>query len=510
MKWSRRVDRIVLLGSPNGGFRFRGFSWLRVLYALAVPFADFALEQVHSGRGYWVTNMRLRWLDVYRRRPGDPDKAHANNQDLEIEDPLMVDVVGMADRLVTSDDMHDSLAISRSWRLEIADTDHAGLVDISDGSSRRWEVISRAIWGKAEDQSDDIDAAFTADGTANDSMTVLSPGVDDGPTTNPDQTDESTADRAATSKNVLFIFHGIRATADDGWIATLRERLGMGMMVVAPDTGFFSAWEFALPFTRNRKTHDFLETYARAARHHDPLLHIPGPLERHVHDGQKHAEKVPAVRFRSILLAGTVLEPSFDWQKLVDRHQIGTYDGLSRSGENWKPGEVHNERVRVDFPVGIIAVLNGLKPWNRGVGPGGVIGFPNAPDVVRQDVKVYTGGHAGAFTGLHGEAPPNRIQITLRSTVVSNIRLAEIEQFVRDGRYGGANESEHHPPELAWGWFKVISRIARFAAWPIVVALGIRRGLGDTALRGTVRPPRACGRGRGVVRSIRSAAIHLT
>jgi energy-converting hydrogenase Eha subunit E len=393
--WAGKVSRIVLLGSPNGGYRFEGWSWLRVLYAVATPWADFAIEHAKSG-GYWVTNLRLRWFEAFRQ--------------LSREDrPEVVDVVGMDDRLVTPDDVRDTVRLTGSRRIEIADTSHAQLIDVSWASGRqwRWPMLRRAIF---------------------------------------DPLHESPASLAVDPQPVAFIFHGIRASADDEWIAELRRKLeASGTRVIAPDTGFFSAFEFALPFVRNRKAHDFLEQYGDAALTHDPdnfrfFGHSNGTYMM-----GRAMERVPAVRFRHILLAGTVLAPRYDWGNLLRRKQIGHYE----SGD-WSPGVVHNERGRIDVPVGILAgFLNGLWPWNKGVGPGGVVGFPNAPAVVQQDNGFFVGGHAGA---LGGSDPQRRDQIV---------------EFLNSGAY----VRHELPRKDSSRFFLTISRMMRLIAWPAVFAL---------------------------------------
>ena len=409
--WAHRVSRIVLLGSPNGGYKFEGWSWLRTLYALATPWADFAMEHAKSG-GYWVVNLRLRWFEAFRQ--------------LREEDwPAVIDVVGMDDRLVTPDDVKDTVRLTGSRRVEIADTSHGQLIDVSCSSTQwRWPILRRAIF---------------------------------------DPPEKASVSLAVSTQPVAFIFHGIRASADDSWISQLRMQLEKsGTHVIAPDTGFFSAFEFALPFVRNRKAHDFLERYGDVALTHDPDNFSFFGHSNGTYMMGRSMERVPAVRFRHLLLAGSVLTPRYDWGLLLRRKQIGHYDA-----GRWVPGVVHNERGRIDVPVGILAgLLNGLWPWNKGVGPGGVIGFPNAPIAVQQDNSFFIKGHSGAL----GAGDPDRRN--------------EIVQYLSTGAYAAHNVPRTDPSRL----FLIVSRIMRLLAWPLVFGFGIFYG------RMTVRVARSRGK----------------
>ena len=366
-EWPAKLDRIVLLGVPNGGFKFRkGVTFLKALYALATPLTDFGIEHAKAG-GYWATNLRLRWLDAFRDLP--PQMW-----------PYVAEVIGVDDRLVTGDDLKDSDYLPKTATFRIDGTDHAGLIDVRTGdeADRRWPTLARAIFGAEQ---------------------------------------ATTVSRISTQR-VYFIFHGIRASADDDWVDAMREELAKtGARVVAPDTGYFSAFEFALPFVRNRKAHDFLEKYGDLSVTHDPdnfafLGHSNGTYMM-----GRAMQRVPAVRFRTILLAGTVLNPMYDWALLRERRQIGSYLNMKDGTRRWRQGTVHNERARMDVPVGVLAAfLSGLKPFNRDVGPGGTVGFVNAESIVSQDPMRYAGGHAAALS------------------TSSRVRRAEIATFLKDGK----------------------------------------------------------------------------
>ena len=422
-EWPAKLDRIVLLGVPNGGFKFReGVTFLKMLYALATPFADFGIEHAKAG-GYWVTNLRLRWLDAFRDIP-------------EQMWPYVAEVIGIDDPLVISDDLKDSDYLPNTATFRLDGTDHAGLIDVrtDDDAKLRWPTLARAIFG-AEQATPPVSRIST--------------------------------------QRVYFIFHGIRASADDDWVETMRDALATtGARVVAPDTGYFSAFEFALPFVRNRKSHDFLEKYGDLAVTHDPdnfafLGHSNGTYMM-----GRSMQRVPAVRFRNILLAGTVLNPSYDWELLKERRQVGSYLNMKDGTRRWRQGTVHNERARMDIPVGVLAAfLSGLKPFNRDVGPGGTVGFVNAESIVSQDPMRYPGGHSAALS------------------TSSQVRRAEIATFLKDGKPphlpapeadGEARpvaapqpdgEKPAGPSAQKSRFFDWIGRVIPFVSWIAVVVL---------------------------------------
>ena len=420
-EWPAKLDRIVLLGVPNGGFKFReGVTVLKTLYALATPLTDFGIEHAKAG-GYWVTNLRLRWLDAFRDLP--PQLW-----------PYVAEVIGVDDRLVTGDDLNDSDYLPKTALFRLDGTDHAGLIDIrtADEEKRRWPTLALAIFG-AEQPTPPVSRVST--------------------------------------QRVYFIFHGIRASADDDWVAAMREELAKtGARVVAPDTGYFSAYEFALPFVRNRKAHDFLEKYGDIAVTHDPdnfafLGHSNGTYMM-----GRSMLRVPAVRFRSILLAGSVLNPKYDWALLRKRKQVGAYSDLNDGTRRWRDGAVHNERARTDVPVGVLAAfLAGLKPFNRDVGPGGTVGFVNAESIVSQDDMMYPGGHSAAL----GTTNPQRreeIATFLKKGKAAH-SLAEGGDATPDPTLAEVRGAPPGPTVKRSKVFDWIGRIIPFASWIIVALL---------------------------------------
>lgn len=398
--WAAITSRIVLLGVPNGGFELATWSLWGIAYRVASPWADFAVEDVAAG-GYWVTNLRLRWLEAFRDLP---------KSDL----PYVAQVRGTHDKRVRDKDLGDTRYLPATHTAPMVGADHAGLVNLEKPEDERvrWPVIRHAIFG----------------------------APDPVPPVVPPKTER-----------VAFILHGIRASNSDNWVDDMSQHMkGLGAHVVAPNTGFLSALEFFLPFTRNRKSHDFLKDYGDAAREYDPDNFVFLGHSNGTYMAARTMWKVPAVRFHRMLLAGTVVEPSFEWNTLVKRQQIGTHVAVGDRTE-WQNGLVHNDRARHDWPVGVLCnLVQGLRPWNSMVGPGGVEGFVNVnEDYITKDAHVYDGGHGAA---LQTSSPKRR---------------NEIAQFLTTG------EVSHHKLVEPSRRFQLFGRIVSWLSKPFVIALAL-------------------------------------
>lgn len=398
-RWAAITSRIVLLGVPNGGFALRKGSFWWWIYQLATPWADFAIEDASAG-AYWVANLRLRWLAAFRDLP--PESL-----------PYVVQVLGSDDGLVKDADLGDTDFLPATITVEMDDADHAGLIELPDRATEnaRWGVLKSAIFGRQ-----------------------TAPPV-----------------RQPKPDPVVFILHGIRASNSDPWVTQMTEHLSsLGMHVIAPNTGFFSAWEFFLPFSRNKKSHEFLRYYGDAARDFDPDNFVLLGHSNGTYMVGRSMHKTPAVRFHRMLLAGTVLEPDYPWQLLVRRQQIGRHERVD-GGTEWKNGVVHNERARRDWPVGVLCnLVMGLRPLNRMVGPGGVVGFVGVDEqIVTKDDRVFDGGHGAALKTSAGN------------------RKEQIATFLTTGTY------DDEPPVSSSAAFQFVGRLMYWLAWPLVLLLAV-------------------------------------
>ncbi|MFF2493473.1 alpha/beta fold hydrolase [Agromyces sp. NPDC058064] len=347
--WTGLVKRIVLLGSPNSGYRVNArktpLRW-RLAYALATPFFDFTFEKVMAG-GYWITDLRLRWLEAFRSTS---------------DRPRVIQILGTSDPLVTHTDVIDQKFMPHAKVYEIPNADHVGLIDVDAARdpNRRYRQLKDAILGRPDETVDD--------------------------------------ERPRTPGATAFVLHGIRASALGTWVEDLgadfaeatKQVEGEETLVINPDTGYFSALEFALPGTRRRKVHEFLRLYGEAYATRDPERFVFAGHSNGTYMMAQSLDRVPSMRFRRIYLAGTVLPRSYDWQRVFENEQIG------HRGDRWEAGEVRIDRATRDVPVGI------LCSWLRGlgsadVGTAGVDGFENISGRAIDQQRRVPGGHGAAL-----------------------------------------------------------------------------------------------------------------
>lgn len=370
--WAKKVTRIVLLGSPNAGFHGKNLGEWAWAYPLVAGLGSFAVESVHAG-AFWIANLRLRWLEVIRKLHAE----YAANPGSAPEPPLVVQVHGHQDDMVDRKDIDDSEFMPHTVGTEVSTGNHSGLVDLTDPATKekRWLELEYAIFGQP-------------------------PGAD--------------IFVPPSSDPVYFILHGIRASAYDDWISGLTNTLQSGQeeiaeekrlpKVVRLDYGFFSAVQFAIRGTRRANIHEFLDAYLAAV-----LTHRPDGFSFIGHSNGTYMmanvmDKVHAVRFRRIMLAGSVLPPRFNWEKLFGRRQIGHY-----GADGWQDGQVHNDRARRDWPVGFLA--NGLRYFYPDLGAAGFRGFEGTQaSRVTSHAHTFPKGHGAALMD-HSNYPPRMQQI---------------------------------------------------------------------------------------------------
>jgi hypothetical protein len=135
------------------------------------------------------------------------------------------------------------------------------------------------------------------------------------------------------------------------------------------------------------------------------------------------------MRFERILLAGSVLPTSYDWQGRVRDNQV---DAL------------RNDRAARDIPVGMLCSgLRGL--FMRDIGTGGVDGFL-WEDPRKTEVYYYRGGHGAAL---------------------ASDNLPRLASFVMDGTSTQPDGLMQEPS----GRFAMLSRAAPVFAWLIVAGV---------------------------------------
>ena len=358
--WAAAVTRIILFASPNRGIErldnafLRGFDWLlRHLVPL-----DFTYQDLMRGSNF-VTNLRINWIRIFA--PVTKQLAQLDGQAQQIFQthpdpdeprlPVVVQLLGSHDRSVHRDDSIDVLSSSTAVAGEIPDANHENLPDL--------------------DSAPDPEGRYLMLKTA-----ILTPDA------LPVREDGAAMPKVIRARHVVFILHGIRASSIDKWLRHVAKQVRAAYPpdtdVRRPSYGYFTALSFAFPALRRRNIHHFQDAYTEAlARHPDARFDFIGHSNGTYMLGQSLRD-VSSMKFRNVLLAGSVLPPDYPWDGKLG-HQVE---------------RVRSERGRMDWPVGwLCSALNeglGMKD----IGTGGYTGFIRGQV---EEEQFHPGGHGSMF-----------------------------------------------------------------------------------------------------------------
>lgn len=381
--WAHAVERVVLFASLNRGIEVsvRRRWWLPTVawFGRVLPFTRRWLVFDLLRASAFITNLRIAWLREINTMPSPP---------------LMVQYLGRSDSLVSEEDSRDIDTFATGTQELIPDATHGDLIrlDTAPDPDARFALIARA---------------FTAP------RPTEVPPIGD-----PEQ-------------RVVIVLHGIRAS-NNAWPRDLERHIEAnwpGTEVIAATYGRFSARKFMIPATRRKFLSWMQDTYAeRLAANPRATFHFIGHSNGTYLLGHS-LKSIPAMRFQRILLAGSVLPTSYDWQGRVRDRQV---DAL------------RNDRAARDVPVGMLCSgLRGL--FMRDIGTGGVDGFL-WEDPRKTEVYYYSGGHGAALTSDN---------------------LPRLASFVMDGSNSQPDGLMREPS----GRFSILSRAAPVLAWLAVAVL---------------------------------------
>lgn len=344
--WGASVRRIVLLASLNRGidtdrkidqrFLARLIPWVYRLF----PFLPHPTVLDALKGSSFLANLRINWIRLFLSN-------EATRRALPRGIPVVVQVLGDTDNLVWRDDSKDVLAFPHGHYLEVPNSDHASLylLEAAPDPELRYAVLRKAFLGSF-----------------------------------PPVTKPRTA--APEIRRVIFLLHGIRASNVDNWIRELEARLKkydpVHTEVIHPTYGYFTALRFALPSVRKRNIATFQDWYTEAlALYPDAEFNIIAHSNGTYMLGQALAG-IPGMRFKNVVLAGSVLPEDF-WSRSP---------GIAR-----QIIRVRNDRADRDWPVALLCnAMRGLHM--RDVGTGGFSGFWGATTT---EVAYYPGGHGEAL-----------------------------------------------------------------------------------------------------------------
>jgi alpha-beta hydrolase superfamily lysophospholipase len=400
VSWSDSVSRIVLLAGIGRGVdaEQRGrWSAVLTLGRLLPLLRSSVMYDVLRGADF-VTNVRIAWIRYFAELQDAADRDPRARRP-----PMVVQMVGTEDDILRRDDNIDLEQFPTAFHIDVPGGGHTTLhrLDLSPNPELTYALFREAF---------------------------VSP--------RPAHAAARRAVAEDTVKRVVLLLHGLR-TSRDQWVHELAPMLRRQLRnteVVESSYGWTSLLGFTLPFVRRRELRWLQDQYSeRLARHPRAAFDVVAHSNGAYLVGQS-LERVPAMRFRRVLLLGSVLPSDYSWSERRE----------------WRQADV----VRADRATDdvIVAVFcNALHAVGMSdVGTSGWAGFDD--DGVEVQSTWYPGGHAAAL------APAN---------------LPSIAQFLADSAPGDivqasmAGAASSRPGRA----FVVLSRLAPWMAWFVVIGL---------------------------------------
>ncbi len=339
--WTDRVDRILLMAAPNRGTRAVSrsrFLWLFDAFMRSLGVGEL-IQATYRGAPF-IVDLRIDWIRVF--------------QSLE-EPPIVAQIVGRNDAIVSPSDSVDVLQFPRSVMRQAAQSTHASVVRPEESGPYVREVLTELPPPRPDVEAPDVFKLLVVHGI------------------------RDYGDR----------FDRLKAEVDS--LATLR---GREPRTAAPRYTYFSALQFVNPFSRRNKVYDFADLYTEllARPPVDAPIHFAGHsfgtylMGRSVMDYR-------SIRFDRVYLAGSVLHEGF----LLENDSLG---------KRILPGKirhVRNDIAAEDWPVGILcAGLARLGLADGLIGAGGFHGFSGVVDADRlSETRYFDGGHGKALEGAN-------------------------------------------------------------------------------------------------------------
>jgi hypothetical protein len=292
---------------------------------------------------------------------------------------------------------------SRFVYLEVPESGHFDVVHMSadtPNGPRRREMFQSAL-------TDAPDALRARGLTQHELLQLLPAGVDQvGGLSLP-------GDARQQVDDVVLVVHGIR---DKGYwtrkiarvVVSRGRSQGRHVVAVAPTYGYFAMLPFLLPWTRLAKVEWLLDLYVTVRCWHPTaaVSFIGHSNGTYIVAGA--IQSCPAVQFKHLVLAGSVVRSNFDWQQLLKARQV---EG------------VVNYVATADWVVAVFPRLFQVLPF-QDLGSAGHDGFSDEPKDYVTDVEYIPGRHSAAVDEQHwrdiaeyviaGTRPTPRVQIRNR------------------------------------------------------------------------------------------------
>lgn len=399
-EWTANVKRFVLLASINNGFEPDNFFLSKLVNLSNATGLVSSLRDTLKGSAF-ITNLRISWIRYF--------------SDENVDDPIMIQVLGTEDDIVKRKDSIDLLAFPNGKQFDVSGARHNDFYypkGSDPKATAEWNLNYQLLkW-----------VIFQYDPQTSNSI--------------PSELQEKVKDefeKDAPKNTTIFIVHGIRDN-NSSWASQLEERINARtnkeVEVVRSTYGYFSAFSFFFPWLRRKNIRWFQDQYSyHFALNPKTKFHFIGHSNGTYILG-KSLEKVPAMKFERVYLAGSVLPCEYNWKDRFDSDQVQ---------------KLRNDRSCWDWPVGILCSgLRGIGMTD--IGKGGFKGF-NFDDSRTEEFFYYNGGHGKP---LAKENQPSILDFTLRGITSRPSNLLEERQISAK--------------------FKLISRLAPFLA-PLLLLL---------------------------------------
>jgi len=346
IRWTKKVSRFILLASINRGFEPKGFLVPMLVNLSGATGWLPSLRDTVEGSAF-ITNLRITWIRYF--------------SNLEGQEPIMIQVLGTQDGFVKRTDSIDLQAFPNGVQLDVPGAKHDDFYYPKGRDSEaiaewnlRYKLLKWAILQYDPQKFNLIPSELQGNVT-----------VDPG--------------KKASETTAIFIVHGVR-DSNSGWASQLEDQIKMRtdgkIAVLRPTYGYFSAFNFFFPWLRRQNIRWFQDQYSyRFALNPKAEFHFIGHSNGTYILGES-LKQVPAMKFKRVYLAGSVLPREYPWQDRFDLNQVG---------------ELRNDRSCWDWPVGILC--SGLRGIGmKDIGTGGFDGFYFDDDRA-EEVYYYKGGH---------------------------------------------------------------------------------------------------------------------
>jgi alpha-beta hydrolase superfamily lysophospholipase len=363
-EWVDRVSRIILFAAPNRGLDTNSTWWLQVLaWATRITVLRRQLWWQIVRGSVFVTNLRIQWIRHFA--------------ELGTDAPVVVQLVGTKDSLVTREDSIDVEQFPTAYYTQIPDAGHGDLfkIDRCSDPDGRYALLRDAFVHDKPVHAENI----TISG----------------------------------DEEVIFVMHGIRAD-NKTWVEEIVNYIRTNWPSVKPISatyGYFSAIKFAVPWIRRKWLRWFQDQYSQAlARNPRARFSFIGHSNGTYLFGES-LRQIPGMKFDRAVLVGSVLPRQYDWDRRQQLNQIR---------------EIRVDGSCYDWPVGwLCSALRSMGM--RDLGTGGYDGFDELSEGAKLEVFWYRGGHSAPLASSN---LPALAQFAIAGTVLRPSGLCErVEWF---------------------------------------------------------------------------------